>query len=220
MKYFITGGTGFIGHELAKTLIKQGHQIHLLVRRPEKAASLGKENVTLFRGDVTDFESVNNAIKGCSAVFHMAALAKVWSKNPELSYLTNVMGTRNVLEAAISNKVEKIVFTSSAGTLRTSDVDKDVDEQSEKPSIYLTEYEKTKSQAEEMCFEYVKKGLNVVIVNPSRVYGPGVMSESNSVTRIISLYQKGKWHILPGDGDSYGNYVFIDDVVSGHLLAM
>jgi nucleoside-diphosphate-sugar epimerase len=112
------------------------------------------------------------------------------------------------------------VFTSSAGTIRPSGPFEDSTEESDPPLSYLTEYERTKDKAEKRCMDYVQKGLDVVIVNPSRVYGPGMIGESNSVTRIISLYDRGKWRIMPGDGTSYGNYVFIDDIVSGHICAM
>ena len=67
--------------------------------------------------------------------------------------------------------------------------------------------------------EFLQRGLEVVIVYPTRVYGPGLVSESNSLTRIISLYGQGKWRIIPGDGSGTGNYVFVEDVVQGHLLA-
>lgn len=220
MTYFLTGFTGFIGNRLASELVKKGHQVNILVRSPGKAASLMTENVTLFQGDITDYDSVERAMKGCSGVFHLAALARVWSRNPELSYRINVEGTGNVLEAALKNGVKRVVFTSSAGTIRPSGPFEDSTEDSEPPSFYLTEYERTKNEAEKLCLEYVQKGLDVVILNPSRVYGPGMIGESNSVTKIISLYDKGKWRILPGDGSSYGNYVYIDDVVAGHVRAM
>jgi nucleoside-diphosphate-sugar epimerase len=94
-----------------------------------------------------------------------------------------------------------------------------IDENSEIVSGYYTEYERTKSIAEKMAIEFNSDDMEVVVVNPTRVYGPGRISLSNSVTRIIMLYAKGLWRILPGDGEAIGNYVFVDDVVSGHILA-
>jgi farnesol dehydrogenase len=73
---------------------------------------------------------------------------------------------------------------------------------------------------EKKVLEYAAKGLLVVIVNPTRVFGPGILSEANSATKIINAYIHGKWHFIPGKGNSIGNYVFIDDVVKGHILAM
>ena len=77
----------------------------------------------------------------------------------------------------------------------------------------------TKAEAEKIALDYSKKGLDVVTVNPTRVYGPGKLTESNSMTKIVRLYISGLWRIIPGDGKSIGNYVFIDDVVEGHILA-
>jgi nucleoside-diphosphate-sugar epimerase len=73
---------------------------------------------------------------------------------------------------------------------------------------------------EQRVKDFVEGGLNVVLVNPTRVYGPGPLSESNSLTKIIKAYVQGRWHIIPGLGNSIGNYVFIEDVVNGHILAM
>ena len=84
---------------------------------------------------------------------------------------------------------------------------------------YYTQYEKTKAEAEEIALKYCASGTNIVIVNPTRVYGPGKLSKSNSLTKIIKLYISGFWRIIPGDGNSKGNYVFINDVVDGLILA-
>ncbi len=84
----------------------------------------------------------------------------------------------------------------------------------------MTDYETTKTQAELLCIEYCKKGLEVVIVNPPRVFGPGLLNKSNSVTILIKKYISGNWRFIPGSGRSIGNYVFIDDVVNGHILAL
>ena len=128
MTYLLTGSTGFIGNELAKALIAGGDKLHLLVRSPEKALSLGNQNITLFKGDVTDAGSIEKAIKGCDGVFHLAAVAKVWSSHPENSFRVNVEGTKNILEAAERNGIAKVVFTSSAGTLRPTGADELADE--------------------------------------------------------------------------------------------
>jgi nucleoside-diphosphate-sugar epimerase len=71
-----------------------------------------------------------------------------------------------------------------------------------------------------MSLKFIQSGLNIRIVNPTRVYGPGVLNPSNSVTKLIASYITGKWRIIPGDGNSIGNYVFIEDAVNGHVLAM
>lgn len=219
MKYFVSGSTGFIGNKLVDALMGKGYQVNVLVRN-KQAYTTTKKEIKIFQGDLLNVDVLNEAIKGCDFAFHLAAYANIWSKDKSLAYNTNVLGTKNVLEAALNNNIKKLVFTSSAATLPPSVKDEIVDETFALPDTYLTEYETTKKAAEQLCMEYFKKGLNVVIVNPSRVYGPGLLNKSNSVTILIKKYLEGKWRIIPGDGTRIGNYVYIDDVVSGHILAL
>jgi farnesol dehydrogenase len=156
---------------------------------------------------------------GCDTVFHLAAFAKPWSKDPEDFHRINVKGASNVFEAALASGIKKVVFTSTAGTTSPSPGTEPVDESFQRTIPYFNEYESTKAEAEEVAGEYCRKGLPVVIVNPARVYGPGPLNASNSLTKMIDSYRKGSWRIIPGDGQKTGNYVFIDDVVNGHLLA-
>ncbi len=118
-----------------------------------------------------------------------------------------------------SNAEKKIVVTSTAGVLGPSD-SIPIDEKCERTSKFFNSYELSKFEMEKKVLEYAAKGLLVVIVNPTRVFGPGILSEANSATKIINAYIHGKWHFIPGKGNSIGNYVFIDDVVKGHILAM
>jgi nucleoside-diphosphate-sugar epimerase len=107
------------------------------------------------------------------------------------------------------NHIKKVVFTSTAGTLPPSVDDKPVDENAPAPLVYLTDYELSKRQAELVCADFAKRGLDVVIVNPTRVYGPGLLNKSNSVTILIKKYINGTWRFIPGDGSQTGNYVYI-----------
>lgn len=220
MKIFITGATGYIGNNLAKRLANEGHTVHALNRSESKAALLNHENIRVFYGDITDIESVKAAMTGCDQVYHLAAYARVWAKDPGLYYKLNVTGTLNVLNAAKEVGIKHIVFTSTAGVLGPSGTSP-VKESDKRIGATLNEYEETKTQCEEICKKYCNEyGLHIVIVNPPRVYGPGVESESNALTRLADLYLKGKWRILPGDGSKVGSYVHVDDVVNGHILAM
>ncbi len=220
MKFLITGSTGFIGGALVKRLAKEGHTLHLLVRSTAKAAELNLPGVRIFEGDVTDAASVRRAIRGCTHVFHLAAYAKPVADDSGVFYDVNVTGTRNILEAAIVAGIQRVVFTSTAGTFGVTGPEEDADEKSPRPQHFDTLYAQTKKQAEDLCKDYRSRGLDVVIVYPSRVYGPGRMSESNAVTKILRLFDKGRWRIIPGNGQTLGNYVYVDDVVEGHILAM
>lgn len=219
MKCFVTGANGFIGSRLVEKLADKGYEVNCLVRSPEKFVTLRRKNTHPIFGDLDNSAALLTGSKDCDIVYHLAAYAKPWSKDPSLPSKINFQGTINLLEASLTNKVKKFIFTSSAAVLGPSPENNSIDEQAVRNSPFFNEYESTKTMAENACLEFSKKGLPVVILNPTRVYGPGPINESNSITKIIQMYQNGKWHILPGNGTKIGNYVFIDDVVSGHLLA-
>lgn len=219
---FLTGATGYLGQRLVQHLVGKGHTIHALVRNKSKAMTiLNHSNVRLFEGCILERESIAAAMQGCEQVFHLAALASVWNKDPLAFEKTNVEGFKNVLDACIDNGIKDVLFTSTAGVIGHSEDRMPVSELTN-PSPHLeTLYEKSKLMAEQTALEYIAKGLlRVVIVNPSRVYGPGLLTESNGFTRLIKMYLDGNWKIRPGDGNSVGNYVYIDDVIEGFLLAM
>jgi len=220
MKCLVTGATGFIGDRLVEELLKKGNNVHVLARSPGSLSPFFAWLVTTFQGDLNDMQILNHAMKGCDTVFHLAAYANIWSKDKRLAWNTNVAGTKNILEAALQNKIKKIVFTSTAAILPPSQSGEEIDENAPLPEKFLTDYETTKMMAEQLCQEYCQKGLNIVIVNPPRIFGPGLLSKSNSLTLLIKKYIEGKWRIIPGNGKAIGSYVFIDDVINGHLLAM
>jgi nucleoside-diphosphate-sugar epimerase len=221
MKYLITGATGYIGTQLTKRLVAEGNTVHALYRSESKVDELrALPNVILKKGDLLDKPSLHAAVQGCDAVFHVAAFAKPWDKDPRIFYHYNLDGAVNVFEAAQQEGVKRVVFTSTAGTMNPSEPGKPSAEDTARSVGYFTDYDRSKGQAEELAKKMSGKGMEIVTVNPSRVYGPGLLSDSNGVTRMVKMYLAGKFRLLPGDGNSIGNYVFIDDVVHGHLLAM
>jgi farnesol dehydrogenase len=219
MKTFVTGASGFIGSNLVRKLKEEGHDISVLVRDPQKAGDFAQQGIKVIQGDIFDNEKMKRGMEGCEWVFHLAAYAKPTSKDSTLPFRTNVTGTSNVLAAAKEAGVKKVVVTSTAGTMGFSMDGNPVDEQTGRISSYHTEYERTKAIMEQIARECTCESTSIVIVNPSRVFGPGRISISNSVTRIIKLYGIGLWRIIPGDGTSVGNYTFIEDVVNGHIRA-
>jgi farnesol dehydrogenase len=220
MTYFITGATGYIGERLALKLAGDGHMVHALIRLPERARKLSHPNIQLFEGDILEISTIEKAIKDCDFAFHLAAYAKVWSKDKELPYKINVQGTANIFDMSLKHQLRRVVFTSTGGTLEPSDGIHTTSEDTPRKIHYFNPYEQTKAKAEKLALDYVAKGLDIVIVNPTRVYGPGLISESNAMTKIIKQFNDGRWRVIPGDGTKMGNYVYVDDVVKGHLQAM
>ncbi|MGB8492555.1 MAG: NAD-dependent epimerase/dehydratase family protein [Bacteroidales bacterium] len=219
MKIFLTGGSGFIGQRLVEKLVADRHEVVLLLRDPAAAGIRKNKAIKVIRGDLAQRQVLISGMAGCDLVFHLAAYVKPWSKDPHLPVETNIRGTENVLEAALASGIRRVIITSTGGTMGFSVDGKPVDETTNKDPLLYTEYERTKAGSEKIALDYCLKGLEVVILNPTRVFGPGKLSESNSVTKIIRWYLKGLWKIIPGDGTSVGNYAFIDDVVDGFILA-
>jgi len=226
---FVTGATGFIGTRLVQALIRRGQRVRALSRRdrPEPPpgtdgpSPLEHELVELVRGDITDRDSIVRGMAGCRRAFHLAAYAKVWARDPGTYVRINVEGMRNVFAAAEQHHVERVVLTSTIMTLGPTPSGVVGDE--EMPRVTdrcLTEYEETKTFAENEAIERAANGFPVVIVNPTRVYGPGHLTEGNSLARLIDDYDRGRVPILLNRGVNVGNYVMVDDVVEGHLLAM
>ncbi|HQG76678.1 MAG TPA: NAD-dependent epimerase/dehydratase family protein [Bacteroidales bacterium] len=219
MKIFLTGGSGFIGSRLTERLINEDHGVTLLLRDPGKDLWFDRNKVRIVTGDIFDTGILAKEMKGCEVVFHLAAYTKPWSKDPELPYRVNVTGTINVLSAAIEAGVKRVVMTSSCGTFGYSYNGSVVNELTVPENPLCTVYERTKAEAEQKALGFCSRGIDVIIVNPSRLYGPGVLTSGNSLTRIIRGYVRGTWRIIPGKGTAVGNYVFIDDVVDGHIKA-
>ncbi|HET7715135.1 MAG TPA: SDR family oxidoreductase [Bauldia sp.] len=219
MNILVTGATGYVGQALAFRLAGAGHTVHALCRSPDKAAALSHENIRVFLGDIEDRDSLARAAAGCRQAFHAAALVSVWARDPETYRRVNVGGTLNVVETAVSQGVERVVVTSTAGVFGPSDGGL-VDEQTERKVPYFNAYESSKAEMHSALKDKAKQGFDVVIVCPTRIYGPGPPVEGNAVTRMVQRYLEGRWRALPGDGGKSGNYVYIEDVIDGHLAAM
>jgi nucleoside-diphosphate-sugar epimerase len=219
MKIFITGATGYIGNLLALKLADAGHSIHALIRDRKKIPMLKHDNIKVFFGDINNKEEVGAAILGCEQVYHVAGHVKTWMKDPSVIYKVNVEGTLNVLDAAINADIKKIVFTSTCGVIGPG-LNEPMTEKDPRLTGYNLDYELSKKMAEEMITRYIKKGLNVVIVSPSKVYGPGKISHAFAYNAIIKTFLHKGIVLIPSPGNYQGCFGYIDDVVNGHILAM
>lgn len=223
-KIFITGGTGFIGLELIKRLVEEDHEIHALYRSENKVQAIpdfpGKEQIHFFKGELDDLDAIKQAMEGCDEAYHIAALARAWSENQDDFYNINVKGTQLVGQAARETGLKKLVFTSTGGTLASGEIEAPADENTPRKTDFFNLYEQTKYVAEQEIRKYATDQLSVVIVNPTRVYGPGHLSISNAATKLIELYMNGKWRLMLGKGESVGNFTYVRDVVEGHIKAM
>ena len=197
MKVFITGATGFIGRNLVLMLAEGGSEINALYRDSGRIEGIKHEKITWFRGDLSDRDSICLAMKDCEQVYHIAAFASLSIRNPGMIYQQNVQGTVNVLDCASSLGIKKLVFTSTAGVFGPTRGEI-LDETAPYPEEMFTDYIRSKAEAEKVVLEYVGKGMDIVIVNPTRVFGPGLLSTSNAAG-IMDQYLKGKWRIMPAN---------------------
>lgn len=219
MNIMITGASGYLGNKLAHTLANKGHVIHAFIRTKGSERNLQHQNIRIFYGDLLDSASIMAAMRECDQVYHMAGLVRLWSNDSSLFYLQNVVGTENVLKAALAWRIKKLVYTSSCGVWASSLVHP-LTETDPRTNAFNNDYDLSKFLAEKLVKEYCYKGLFAVIVNPPRVYGPGLVRHSNAVNRFLSYLLKNRIAFIPRNKNAESNYAFIDDVVNGHMLAM
>lgn len=214
MKYFVTGATGFVGSVLAKKLREAGHEVNASVRSPEKAKELQALGVKLFKGDVTDKESMREAMTGSDGVYHVAGWYKVGAKDKSGGVTVNINGTRNVLELMQELKIPKGVYTSTLA-VNSDTKGKLVDETYHFTGQHLSEYDRTKAAAHDIAKEFIAKGLPLVIVQPGLIYGPG---DTSSVRSSLINFLRGQLPMLPYETALC--WAHVDDIVDGHILAM
>lgn len=222
MRILITGANGFLGAKIAQRLVEEGHEVVAMVRTLKDYPELRHEKIRLAKGDVVDRDSVAAALEGVNQVYHLAAIANDWTKDFRDFYNINVGGTINVIEEAEKAGVDRIVVTSTAGVIGPPDPAnvKPVDESHVRVVNFFTDYESSKLIAEERIAQYVRKGQHIVMVNPTRVFGPGPMNRNNGYLLLIHNYIYQPVCFYPNFPHQLGNVVHIDDVVDGHLLAM
>jgi farnesol dehydrogenase len=220
-RVFVTGATGFIGTNLVKELVRRGCFVRALTRASSQTDGLEGANVELVPGDILDPDSLRRGMEGCEQVYHLAAYAKNWARAREVFFQQNVQGTRQVLSAAHTCGVRRLVVVSTIVTLGpTAPGAMGHEAMPRITQRFFTEYEESKTLAERETLEWVARGVPAVVVNPTRVYGPGKMTEGNSVTLMVDQYNRGRLPVLLNGGVNVGNYVFVNDLVRGCVLAM
>jgi dihydroflavonol-4-reductase len=220
MKCFVTGASGFIGSNLTRELLARGHRVKALLRpgTDERAlAGLEFERVT---GDVSDRELLKREIAGCDWCFHTAASYHLWLRDYQPMYATNVEGTRNVIEAAGRANCKRIVHTSTVGCIGLPPMVNGTcvaaDESVKVPEAQLTNhYKRSKWQAEAVAVELARKGLPVVIVNPSAPIGSHDVKPTPTSRIVVDFLNRE----LPAYLDTGLNWVHVRDVAVGHILA-
>ncbi|HEV8202441.1 MAG TPA: NAD-dependent epimerase/dehydratase family protein [Candidatus Polarisedimenticolia bacterium] len=217
MRVFLTGGTGFLGHELLRALHARRHQVTALVRAPEAAATL-PPGVDPIVGTVERPESYRAALAGQDAVVHAAALVKMWARDRSEFDRVNVSGTERLVREASDAKVAKVVYTSSFIALGPSNGRPLREDDARRERDPHNDYERSKMAADAVARKLVSEGHPLFILYPGVIYGPGRMTDGNLVARNVIEILKGTMPF--GMALEAWSYAFVDDVVAGFVKVL
>lgn len=216
MKALVTGGSGFLGAHIVRELINDGASVRVLVRKGSDRRNLAGVDVEVAVGDLLDKHSLAKALNGCDTLFHAAADYRLWVKDPASMYAANVDGTENVLETALAAGIEKVVYTSSVGTLGNPGDGTPGDEDTAVSFADMAgHYKRSKFLAERKAEAFVPRGLPLVIVNPSTPVGPLDIKPTPTGKIIVDFISRR----MPAYLNTGLNLVPVEDCAKGHILA-
>jgi dihydroflavonol-4-reductase len=212
-RVFLTGGSGFIGGELAKALLARGDTVIGLAHTDASARALAARGVQVVRGDVVDPGALATGMTGCDLVYHVAGINSHCPKDPVRLLHVNISGTENVVRAAARCGIARVVFTSSAASIGEAEGTVGTEDSPHRGS-YLSVYEQSKHEGERVAFAAAAEtGVHVVALNPSSVQGPPRTGGNGA---IIIAFLNGR---LRAFVDTHVSVVDVRDVVDAHLLA-
>lgn len=219
MKVLVTGGTGFIGSTLVRHLLEAHYDVRVLARRKKNRFLLEGLGVEIVEGDTTDPNAVEKAVKGCSVVFDVAsvyAFYPFWEKKARALYKINVQGTMNMLNASLSNGVERFIHTSTIATIGKRPDGKPSNEETGFDPKNASHYARSKYLAEQEVLKFCRKGLSTVILNPAIVIGERDYKPTPSGDVIVKFLNRS----YPGYFDTLWAVADADDVAKAHIAAI
>jgi nucleoside-diphosphate-sugar epimerase len=191
MKYFVTGGSGFIGQHLLLRLLADGHVVRALARSDEAVRTVEGLGATAVRGDLGDVDSLVDEIRGSAVVVHAAADVRAWRPSHEI----NVTGTSRMLDAAREAGVRRFVHVSTEAVLVDGKPLRFVDESAPYPSKHVGEYARTKALAEQLVLSANSRQMRTVAVRPRLVWGPG---DTTLLPELLDAARSGRWVWMDG----------------------
>jgi len=213
----VTGATGFLGSHVARQLVTAGDSVRVLVRRTSNLQALDGLAAERCEGGLNDAASLKRAVAGVQHIFHVAADYRLWARNPDEIYETNVQGTRRLLEAAANAGVERFVYTSTVATIAVPQQGSKLPSEETRANLdqMIGHYKRSKFLAELEAVKAAESGVPVIIVNPTAPVGPADWKPTPT-GRIIVDFLNGK---MPAYVDTGLNLAPVEDVAAGHLLA-
>src|ERR1700687_4456246 len=217
MVAFLTGATGFGGSHVARTLAAEGAGLRLLIRSSSDLRNIQELQAERVVGDLRDAASLKKAVTGCDVIFHVAADYRLWVRDPDEMYRSNVEGTKAILEAAREHKVRWVVYTSSVATMGFQSNGHLASEDSPVSlGQMIGPYKRSKFMAEEIAIQAGRSGMNVVVVNPTTPVGERDIKPTPT-GRIVVDFLKKKF---PAYVDTGLNLVDVADCARGHIAAL
>jgi dihydroflavonol-4-reductase len=214
MRALVTGATGKVGHAIASSLLDRGDQVRALVRDPKRAASVLPAGIEPVKGDVTDVESLAAAVEGCEQVFNSMGMPEQWVRDEAIFDQVNAIGSQQVAVAAKRAGVHRFIHTSTHDVFH-ADSGERFDETMLADYPKGTAYERSKQHAEELVLAE-RDGMEVVILNPSGVYGPTPSPTPSFENGIFEPVVRKRLPAVPPGGTGYA---YVEGVAAGHLLA-
>ncbi len=213
-KTLVTGGTGFVGRAVVEELLAAGREVRVLARNPDHPA-LANLAVEAAPGDLRDPDSLRRALTGCTRLFHVAADYRLWVPDPAAMYAVNVEGTRHLLTAARDQEVERVVYTSTVGTLgNPGDGTPGAEDTPVTFKDMVGHYKRSKFLAEQVAIDFTRQGLDLVVVNPSTPIGPWDFRPTPTGQMIVDFLKRR----MPAYLETGLNLIHVKDVARGHLL--
>jgi dihydroflavonol-4-reductase len=210
----VTGATGNLGNAIVRQLVADNRQVRCLVRNIEFEKTILPDNVELVKGDLSDEASIQRAMMGVKSVFHAGGLPEQWLKDESLFEKVNTLGTKYLIEAALHEKVNRFIYTSTQDVFDLTK--EEFDETTSNPGINLSAYERSKVLAQDLIDSAVKEqGLPAISMHPVAIYGPCV-AKPTGLTRLIVDLINNKVPVLLKGGFPV---VFNEDAARAHILA-
>jgi dihydroflavonol-4-reductase len=219
MRALVTGATGKVGHSIARTLLERGDEVYVLVRNPGRASSQLPPGVQAIRGDVTEPASVEQAAAGCELVFNAMGLPEQWFADPDIFERVNARGTETVVRAAAAAGARRVVHTSTIDVFH-AEPGTPFDESQVADYPKGTAYERSKQHAERLAFAAAAEtGVEIVIVNPAAVYGPGPPGSASVEQGLLRPVVDGRRSAVPLLPPGGLPMVYSTGLATGQLLA-
>jgi dihydroflavonol-4-reductase len=214
MTTLVTGAAGFLGSHVARQLVARGESLRVLMRPSSNNRAISDLPLEYVTGDLRDAASLDRAMNGAKRVFHVAADYRLWAKNPQEIYDSNVGGTRNLLTAAKKASVDQVIYTSTVATIAVDRPELPNETTDTKLDEMIGHYKRSKWMAEQEVLRAAKEGLPAIVAMPTTPVGPWDWKPTPT-GKIILDFLNGK---MPGYVETGLNFVGVEECAAGHLL--